>query len=72
MYYTLLDSAGNLIDSFDDEQEAQRALAAILGSDPDANGEVAIVRYDDHGEPVGEATTVPPAPRFAGLRSFRS
>jgi hypothetical protein len=70
MYFTLLDSAGNLIDSFDDEQDAQRALAAILRSDPDASGEVAIVRYDDHGEPVGEAMTVPPTSRWT--RVYRS
>jgi hypothetical protein len=59
MHYSLLDSAGNLIDSFDDEHEAHEALTAILRADPDASGEVAIVTYDDHGEPTGEATTLP-------------
>jgi hypothetical protein len=57
MYYVILDSSGNLVESFQDEEAARTALSRIVHDDPDAADHVAILTYDDSG-PVGEAITV--------------
>jgi hypothetical protein len=54
-YYVILDSTGNLVDSFDTEAEAHAELERIVKQDPDAADEYAMIQYDDHGHPVGEA-----------------
>ena len=55
MNFVILDSTANLVDSFDDEDEARLALEAIVRQDPTAADEYALLTYDDDGHPVGEA-----------------
>jgi hypothetical protein len=54
-YFVILGSDGNLVDSFDQEDEARAALSRIVREDPDSAGEYAILRYNDAGHPIGEA-----------------
>jgi hypothetical protein len=49
MYFVLLDSTGNLIASYRDEDEAREALAQIVEDDPSAADEIALMTYDDEG-----------------------
>jgi hypothetical protein len=56
-HYVILDSTANLVESFDQEQEARLALEDIARQDPSSADEYALLTYDDDGEPVGEALT---------------
>jgi hypothetical protein len=53
--YVILDSTANLVDSFDEESEAQLALAAIVREDPKSAADYALLTYDDKGHPIGDA-----------------
>jgi hypothetical protein len=55
MHYVIMDSTANLVDSFDQQDEARAALERIVRQDPEAADEYAIVVYDDDGRPVGSA-----------------
>ncbi|HTA06078.1 MAG TPA: hypothetical protein VK774_06925 [Solirubrobacteraceae bacterium] len=55
--YVILDSTANLVDSFDQEAEARRALEAIVRQDPDAADDYALIAYNDDGKPIGDALT---------------
>lgn len=55
--YVIVDSTGNLVESFDDEREARATLEQIVGEAPEAAEHLALVTYDEHGEPVGDAIT---------------
>jgi hypothetical protein len=55
MYFVILDSTANLVDSFTDEDEARHALEQIVRQDPDAADEYALLTYDDQGHPLGES-----------------
>ena len=57
MYYVILDSSGNLVESFDDERQARATLQQIVGEEPEAAEHLALLTYDEHGEPVGDAIT---------------
>ena len=57
MYYVILDSTGNLVESFDDERQARATLEQIVGEEPQAAEHLALLIYDEHGEPVGDAIT---------------
>jgi hypothetical protein len=65
MDYTILDSAGNALASFaDDELAARATLHAMVAVEPEAADHVALLAYGDDGMPIGEAMTVydiPPA-----------
>lgn len=52
-YYVILDSAANLVDSFDREDEARAALEGIVRQDPEAAAEYGLLAYGDDGHPVG-------------------
>jgi hypothetical protein len=54
-YFVILDSTGNLVESFDGEGEARAALLRISEQDPDNAEEYAILQYDSTGHPVGDA-----------------
>jgi Rieske Fe-S protein len=54
-YYVILDSTANLVDSFDDQDEARAQLEQIVQQDPDSAGDYALFTYDEQGHPVGEA-----------------
>lgn len=54
-YFVILDSSGNLIDSFDDEDEARHALDDIIHEDDATPEDYAIVPYDEHGSVAGPA-----------------
>lgn len=58
MCYVILDSSGNLIESFDQEPEARAVPDQIVREEPEAAEHVALLAYDDHGEPVGDAITI--------------
>jgi hypothetical protein len=53
--YVILDGTANLVDSFDQEQEARLALESIVRQDPESAGEYALLTYDEDGHPVGNA-----------------
>ena len=53
--YVILDSTANLVDSFDQEQEARLALESIIRQDPESADEYALLTYNDDGHPVGNA-----------------
>ena len=54
--YVILDSTANLVDSFDNENEARAALEKIVHQDPEAADEYALLTYDDDGgHPIGDA-----------------
>jgi hypothetical protein len=55
--WALMDSSGNLIDSFDDEGIARDALRQILEADRENAEHVALIGFDADGDPVA-----PPAP----------
>jgi hypothetical protein len=65
MDYTILDSAGNTLASFaDDELAARATLHAMVAVEPEAADHVALLAYGDDGLPIGEAMSVydvPPA-----------
>jgi len=50
--WALMDSTGNLIDSFDDPAEAAQAARAIIDADPTNANEIAVIAYDAQGEPI--------------------
>lgn len=56
-YFVILDCTANLVESFDQESEARDALETIVQQDPDSAEEYAILKYDDNGNPVGQAVT---------------
>ena len=53
--YVILDYTANLVESFDDQQEAVHALEQIIEQDADAADGYALIEYDDEGHPVGDA-----------------
>jgi hypothetical protein len=57
MNFVILDSTANLVDAFDQEDEARAALETIVQQDPESADEYALLTYDDAGHPVGEALT---------------
>jgi hypothetical protein len=54
MVWAILDSAGDLIESFDSEDEARRVLERIARDEPEAADEVVLMGFDESGMPVGE------------------
>jgi hypothetical protein len=57
MSFAIFDSTANLVDSFDDRDEARAALEEIARQDPDAAGDYAVFEFDAAGQPVGDALT---------------
>jgi hypothetical protein len=57
MYFVILDSTANLVESFDSEDEARAALEQIVRQEPEAADEYAMLAYDENGGPVGDAVT---------------
>jgi hypothetical protein len=55
-HYTLLDGDGNLIASFGNEGHARAEFDRILASEPEAEGQMALIAYDGTGHPVGALT----------------
>jgi hypothetical protein len=55
MYYVLLDSTGNLIESYSDHTVAMAELERIVKEDPAAADDVAMLTYGVDGIPVGDA-----------------
>jgi len=55
MNYTIYDITGNMVDSYSEEREALGALEGIVGCDPEAAHEYALITEDDYGMPVGKA-----------------
>jgi hypothetical protein len=55
MYYVLIDSTGNLIESYSDEGVAMAELARIVKEDPVSADDVAMLKYGIDGLPVGDA-----------------
>lgn len=44
----------DLVESYDQEQEARNALAQIVRLDPESAGEYALLTYDANGAPVDD------------------
>ena len=57
MYYVILDSTGSLVESFDDERGARATLQQMVGEELEAAEHLALLTYDEHGEPVGDEVT---------------
>lgn len=62
MDYMILDSAGNALASFQDEETAHATLYAMSQVEPLAAEDVALIAYGDDGLPVGEAMFIADAP----------
>jgi hypothetical protein len=62
MDYSLFSSSGNLIDSFDNEDDARAALQRIVGSEPEVADDVALLISDDAGNLVGGPIHALPVP----------
>ncbi len=60
MYYVLIDSTGNVIESLDDLNAARAAQQALVHQEPEAAEHVALLRYDEDGMPVGSAEMLLP------------
>jgi hypothetical protein len=54
MYHAIFDSTGNLVESFEDEQAARKALNRIVDAEPEAAEHVAMFIYGEDGMPVGD------------------
>ncbi len=52
MNYSLFSSAGNLIDSFDDEADARAALQGLVAAEPESAEEIALFISDEAGTVV--------------------
>jgi hypothetical protein len=64
MDYSLFSSSGNLIDSFDNDEEARAALQRIVEAEPEAADDVALFVSDDSGAIVaGPIHAVPVSAR---------
>lgn len=50
MNYSLFASTGNMIDWFEDESEARRALQTIVDREPECADDVALFLCDDDGK----------------------
>ncbi len=55
MYFGIIDSAGNMLDWFDDEASARSTLDAMIARAPDAAEELALIAFDEGGDPIGDA-----------------
>jgi hypothetical protein len=58
MQFTILDSRGNVVASYDDDLTARAVFHAIVAVEPEAADHLALLTYDDEGMPVGEARTI--------------
>jgi hypothetical protein len=54
MHYAIFDSTGNLVESFEDERSARKALGHIVDAEPEAAEHVALFVYGEDGMPVGD------------------
>jgi len=61
MHYAVLNSSGNALGWFEDQEEAQRALDALIAASPDADLDVVAF-----AEPGRLAEPVSPSMRSAG------
>ena len=52
MTYSIFASTDNLVDAFDDHDEAIAALTALVTAEPDAADDVFLVTQDDDGHMV--------------------
>jgi hypothetical protein len=52
----LMDSSGNLIDSFEDEAAAREALREILEAERGNAEHVALIDFDAAGDPVAQTS----------------
>jgi hypothetical protein len=59
VYYVLLDSTANLIDSFDSRDQALARMEAIVEAEPEAATEVVMVTYDIDGMPTSDPPVTP-------------
>jgi hypothetical protein len=71
MQFAIFDSTGNLVESFDSEDEARTALSAITDRNPDAADRIAIFTFDDNGDVVGDAITIADADTYGVIRSYQ-
>src|SRR4051812_4737354 len=73
MYFSIFDGAANAVDTFSTEREAIDALATFVERDPRAADSLMLLRYDDDGNPVGEALEASVArPVFKDVSSSRA
>jgi hypothetical protein len=54
MHYAIFDSTGNLVESFEDEQSARKALDHIVDAEPEAAEHVALFVHGEDAMPVGD------------------
>jgi hypothetical protein len=55
--WALMDSSGNLIESFDDGESARDTLREILRADPANADHVALIGFDAEGTPISPGET---------------
>jgi hypothetical protein len=54
-YFSIFSSDANLVESFDQEDEALAALEQIAREDPENADEYAMLTFDEFGNAIGEA-----------------
>jgi hypothetical protein len=55
MHFGIITTSGNVLEWFDDEDAAQGALVEMVREYPGAAKDLALLRFDDEGRPVGQA-----------------
>jgi hypothetical protein len=69
MHYAIFDSTGNLVESFEDEESARKALGQIVDAEPEAAEHVALFVYGRTGCLSASRSLLAPWPAFAEVRS---
>lgn len=54
MHYAIFDSTGNLVESFEDEESARKALDRIVDAEPEAVEHLAVFVHCEDGRPIGD------------------
>ncbi|HEX5584198.1 hypothetical protein [Gaiella sp.] len=62
MSFMIFDTDGNVVAQYEDDFSARAAFHALAAFDPRTAEELALVEFDEHGTPVGEAHGVHETP----------
>lgn len=58
MRYGLINSSGNVLEWFEDEEDARSALAQVIRESPAAAAHLDMCAFDETGNPIGEPLSV--------------
>ncbi len=69
MHYAIFDGTGNLVESFEDEKSARKALDHIVDAEPEAAEHVALLVHGEDGCQSATRSSLVPSRTFAEVRS---